>query len=341
MSSNIKKIAYDFIIKNKINNFKISFDKLIHIIESNGWNINSFQDSYELIEKLHIPNTALNKKGLTCILTTKGDMEYFIFYKSNLTYEEKIFIILHEIGHILLNHFDYYAVPIIDSACINDDTTTKAQEKEADLFVYEVLAPSSILNYLNITTAEEINSISYLDFENSLSYVAELHKSKINDNETMVLDKLLIKNYKEYIKTSNKLKFKHMLKKTPILKKTTYILTIVFVTVSSITLSSLYFKQKQSSTINTSLFNNIKFIDIKPIETTTEEITEINTEIVTEVQTEYSNIENSDMIVVINNSTKKYHKTTCRYAKSQNTRKITLSEAKEQNGIACLVCNPE
>ena len=89
------------------------------------------------------------------------------------------------------------------------------------------------------------------------------------------------------------------------------------------------------------MFNNIKFLDSKPIETTTEEITEINTEMVTEVQTESSNIENNDIIEVINNLTKKYHKTTCRYAKSQNTRKITLSEAKEQDGIACLVCKPE
>lgn len=197
----IKLTAYKFIIDNKIKNFSINLEQLIEIVRKNGWEIFSFKQNLALIKELGLQEKTKNTLGFTYTFKTISDnkkilTKSIIFYKDELTLKEKYFVILHEIGHIILNHIYNSSVLEKSTNSIYLDENLDL-EAESDLFACEVLAPSCILKKLNLTNFNDIKAHTLIPDEYINKYLLEIHK--INTNNQNELDLKVKKVYFKYI----------------------------------------------------------------------------------------------------------------------------------------------
>lgn len=113
--------------------------------------------------------------------TLKKDENYLLAYDNVNFHEHRIrFSIAHEIGHILLGHFN--------SSCVDDDYYRRIKDKEANVFAGTLLMPSKILYLKNAKNKFEIAdelSVSPLSLEyrvNNLNKIAENYTISICKN---------------------------------------------------------------------------------------------------------------------------------------------------------------
>lgn len=201
----VHSIAYKFIINNKIKNFSIDLDKLIKIVKNNGWEIFSFKQNLSLIKELNLGEKVKNTLGFTYTFKTMLDdnkilIKNIIFYKDELTLKEKYFVILHEVGHIILSHTNNTSY--LEKSLYLNSTSL---ELEADLFACEVLAPSCILNKLNLANFNDINKYTLIPDKYINQYLLEIHK--MNSTHKDKLD-TQVKNL--YIRYIIRFKIEHM-----------------------------------------------------------------------------------------------------------------------------------
>lgn len=78
----------------------ITMHSLIRLCKKNNWILKSYSQSMKLIEKYQFGNYCSNHKAFTFSYGEK----YYILYRDNLPYNEKLRLICHEIGHITLKH---------------------------------------------------------------------------------------------------------------------------------------------------------------------------------------------------------------------------------------------
>ncbi len=71
--------------------------------------------------------------------------QFIIFYNDTRTKQRKRFVLAHELGHILLNHFEN-----------GNRNFTDEQEEQANIFASRLLAPACVLHELRLFTKEEI-----------------------------------------------------------------------------------------------------------------------------------------------------------------------------------------
>lgn len=117
-----------------------------------GYSIFSYSEGERLIEDLGVAPYK-NFEGFTVFI----DNEYIIFYKDELSYPEKMFVIAHEIGHIVLEH-TYCGV--MGKAA--DEAMENEQEKEADIFAYQFIAPVCVLKRYGVKTVQDIENLTVL-----------------------------------------------------------------------------------------------------------------------------------------------------------------------------------
>ena len=104
MSNTIKKKAKSFIRKYKLK--KISFEDLKNVAEKVGYTVISFNASYNdgnvgtIISNLNLQKEIIVSRGFTYV-----DKNYrLIFINEDLTEEEKVLVLSHELGHIECGH---------------------------------------------------------------------------------------------------------------------------------------------------------------------------------------------------------------------------------------------
>lgn len=150
----IKNLAWGFLLENDIEDFRQDLESVIALVKQKGWRIYSYQEKRELLEEFEVVEYAAEHNGFTYVF----HQEYIIFYKDELAYNQKIFVIMHEIGHIEAHHT--YSGCILGQA----DTSwkTNEQEQEADIFACECLAPSCILSSMGADTVEKLKRMSLL-----------------------------------------------------------------------------------------------------------------------------------------------------------------------------------
>lgn len=118
----------------------------------------------------------LSTNAFNCEISDK----YYIFFKTSLEYKQKIFSILHEIGHILLSH---------SGKIFNIE-----QEQEANLFACEVLFPSVLINYNKWNNnIEKIVNNSLLDYKQASLYVKNITKRDMNNS----INEVIINKFKD------------------------------------------------------------------------------------------------------------------------------------------------
>ena len=137
----IKSLAWEFLLKNDIEDFQQNVESAIALVKRKGWRIYSYKEHPELLKEFDVEQYASARNGFTYVY---HNGEFIIFYRDELPYNEKIFVIMHEIGHIEAHHT--YAGCILGQG--NTIWETDSQEQEANIFACECLAPSCILTSL-------------------------------------------------------------------------------------------------------------------------------------------------------------------------------------------------
>lgn len=169
----IRELTWKFMLKNQISDFRIKLEDIKTLIIQNGWHLFSYNESEELIEQLDLQTYCKTRNGFTYVLQGKKT-HYMIFYKDELSYTMKTFVLLHEIGHIVLNHT--YIGGIFGQG--KSTVLTNQQEKEADIFALEFMAPSCLLQPWHINTVDKIKFYHLIPNAYVEQYVLAMHKTK-------------------------------------------------------------------------------------------------------------------------------------------------------------------
>lgn len=140
---NVRNNAWDFLIKNNINEYPLSINK---IIKQNNWYLVDYQvycnykgkDIFELISKFPDAFTVQDKNN-----------NFLICFNTQNNKQRIRFSIAHEIGHIVLGHL----------------YKNEKLEKEANMFASRILMPMLLIKELGITTPEELANICDVSIE--------------------------------------------------------------------------------------------------------------------------------------------------------------------------------
>lgn len=123
------KRSIKFLIESKFYKKEITLKSCYNLLKSQGFDViefSSFEDT--LIKELQLTEII---KYYNCF-TYIGNSSKYIFIKSNLTDRDKIILLLHEEGHIYLEHTAY------DDELIHNTSTWK--EWQANMFYFTVSA---------------------------------------------------------------------------------------------------------------------------------------------------------------------------------------------------------
>ena len=136
MKNLVTKTAINFIKQTK--NRK-SFDSITELLKSKYCTVTFFTESarMELLRKYGLPRTFQNKDAFTVI----DDDMTLIYIKSDASPEDKLYLLLHEVGHIELNHLEMSTL-----TC-----SSRLHDIEADAFAYTVLNPPKVNIRLTVT----------------------------------------------------------------------------------------------------------------------------------------------------------------------------------------------
>lgn len=291
----IRKIADDFAREMKILYLPIEIEKLEEIADKNGWKIVSYSKGYNFIKSENLEKYYYTSKGFTY---SSYDCT-IIFIKDDLEYLDKINVICHEIGHLILKHIEIGTSQKSISANFED----KVQEEEADIFALVLQAPTYIMQSLAISNAHSL-------FEMGV-----------------------------FSKTNAKLRYKYFFQDIYYDKIKFNLLFGITLAILVALITYTFTKNYYSDTYKRSIQNlqtTVSTTDIITENTTlaTNEYIETPTEIIS-----FNNSsDTSKEIVYITKSGKKYHKPDCHYIKGKETISISINNAELEGYSACSVC---
>lgn len=154
----VRKIADEFATDMKLNALPIESKTLEMIASANNWNIVTYSRGFNFIKSHNLEKYYYTSKGFTYASTDAT----IIFIKDDLEYLDKINVICHEIGHLVLNHIEVGSKQ--KSIVICDD---KIQELEADTFALVLQAPTHLMQSLKITTIHSLVDNGILSKQNA------------------------------------------------------------------------------------------------------------------------------------------------------------------------------
>lgn len=141
LNNSVKKLAHDFCKKHNVQ--KPSYESMSNIADVMGYTVVEFNFIYNddpvavLIEKLKLDEAILREKGFTYV----DSRQRLIFINEDLSIDEKLLVLTHEIGHVICNHFSHINIIGLDVQ----------EENQANEFAHYVLSPGwqeSAIRYL-------------------------------------------------------------------------------------------------------------------------------------------------------------------------------------------------
>lgn len=186
----VAKIASLFLLEHNID--KLPVDSIKIISQHKNWVAKSY-DKYANRHSISIEEViefAENEDG--CVQVFKD--RYLILYNDNPAWIDSPkrinWTIMHEIGHIVLDHFDELKNNTISNSTINDEKYEQL-EKEAHYFAACVLAPHIISYKLKIKDAKTLSNICGITGEASekrfSAYKKWLKLKKYTSNDLLIL----------------------------------------------------------------------------------------------------------------------------------------------------------
>lgn len=105
MDKNIKKVSNQFIKKHRITN--VDYPTLKQIVDNMGFTVIEFnnilndKDVETVVQNLGLEETILHSRGFTYA----DNNHRLVFVNEDLNDDEKLYVISHELGHIICEHF--------------------------------------------------------------------------------------------------------------------------------------------------------------------------------------------------------------------------------------------
>lgn len=169
MKHNVVRLCCDYIIFTGIDTLPVRFSDLIRLCNDLGYSV----CAYSKIQALYSDFPGVLEhfgrvKGFT--FCSAEHNKHVIFYDDRLSTSERLFVLAHEIGHVVLKHNRVF----MDFS----DPVDPEQEAEADAFAYQLLAPLCILRRCDIKTVRKISLETLLDEERAA------HVCKLMSDET-------------------------------------------------------------------------------------------------------------------------------------------------------------
>lgn len=147
---NIIRLTNDFILRAGVHALPLRIDDLAEICKHLGYQLMPYQHAEGALRKLGMEQYITLPAFTVCIGDSKA-----VLFDSTLSTGTRIFAIAHEIGHIVLQHNYNGVVGFTD---VDSD-----QEREANAFAYQLIAPLCILSALDVRSIRDIQSETLLD----------------------------------------------------------------------------------------------------------------------------------------------------------------------------------
>lgn len=332
MGKNLEMLAYKFLTtgtKQKITKLPVDFDTLFELAGQKGWLISTYQAGRNLIKKLGYEDAVAKRKSFT---VQSSDNTKIIFYKDGVSMSEKVFLIAHEIGHIILAH--------TSSGVLGespDPAEEQRQETEADNFAYALLAPPIVLRACHIKSANEIERVTLMERED-----AEVVLSKIltaedaaTEVETAILEQFggFIENFRRNKRTYL---FKNLVYKPSFYVSCLMLIFIMF----GVSFVGNYLPAAPTSTPTTTSGGTETPLELQE---PTGQISEQQPTTLPEQTAETGAVvpvPENDYTVYVTKTGNAYHKATCFHLKNRQYSSILRSVAIADGKEACLDCNP-
>lgn len=167
----LRDLAWQILINSKVDSLPIDLNKVLNYLD---------------LKALQYDFKDIDDRGASAIINN----QQCILYSNTCDEQQARFTISHEIGHILLQHYD------ID----NDDI-----EKEANSFAARLLMPLGVLNAIGISKAEDIATVCNVSLESAdwrakrMQEVAKRNKYGASD-----LERQLIQQFSNFIEEFKK-----------------------------------------------------------------------------------------------------------------------------------------
>ena len=153
IQENIIRLTNEYILTKRICSLPITTDQIKGFINENRYEICSYQEGLEIIEKFKLQSNMQYPA-----FTFANDQFKIVFYHDDLSVSEKNIYLAHELGHIVLNHI-YWGTKD------KSGNIFEKQELEADTFAYQLISPICILKALKINTIDKIEKKTLLSCE--------------------------------------------------------------------------------------------------------------------------------------------------------------------------------
>ncbi|QOR34412.1 helix-turn-helix domain-containing protein [Clostridium sp. 'deep sea'] len=154
--------ATDFLAKEHVYRFPLDPFK---IIEDNNWDVCSYS---QYAEKYHVTIHDITEAfGSEDGYTIFNGRNYSIAYNDTKPQCRILFTLMHEIGHIILNHLADFDIALLTRGGI-PTKKYRVLEKEANSFSRNALAPIVIANELELNT-HDVQDIFHMSYQASLN----------------------------------------------------------------------------------------------------------------------------------------------------------------------------
>lgn len=168
------------LVRNNITSLPLDSETIISMIRQKGFLIVSFSSYTDVCIK------KLTSKGIFVpshtAFTVSVDGYRAVYYNSTLSSNEILFALAHEYGHICLSTSVFQGIL---GKC-DDQEQASAQEREADLFALNLLAPICVLSKLRPKTIQEVQKITLLNSARAYEVYNNLKGSYIPSEDDML-----------------------------------------------------------------------------------------------------------------------------------------------------------
>lgn len=176
--------AQKTLIKNNIKKLPIEADTIIGIIKNFGYNVKCIEDNKsdlkDVLTSINMYSKLKHKHGYT--LSINGMKA--VFYSKSLTMQQQTEVITHELGHIVLNHISNIGV----LGYSESPELLSRQEKEANDFMREFLAPACIIKSKNYDFEGIKNNTLISDENAKIQHTQAYSRRKHTDTETKLIN---------------------------------------------------------------------------------------------------------------------------------------------------------
>ncbi len=146
MEDNIVRLTNEYILQSGIEKLPVRFDDLKRLLKKKNCLVLSYGEAHAIIDKLNLRKYTAHNAFLLRVPDTD---EKLVLYKDVLSIGARQLAVAHELGHIVLGHAHCF---VLEKSYFEDT----AQEREAEAFAYQLLAPCCVLKRMGVKSVPDI-----------------------------------------------------------------------------------------------------------------------------------------------------------------------------------------